>query len=120
MPVVPAGAVNVWVRVLSPFVGLVLPNLAQYVPPWQPEFTTLSEGPEAVQPNRLPVSKPPLVIPPPPPLGFTVTVTVAVCVLLPSVPVTVTVYVPAPTDVPTVTLSVADPPAATLVGLTEA
>ena len=46
--------------------------------------------------------------------------TVVACVLLPSVPVTVTVYVPAPTEVPTVTVSVDEPPAATLVGLTDA
>jgi hypothetical protein len=32
IPVVPAGAVNVWEIVLSPFVGDVLPNRAQQDP----------------------------------------------------------------------------------------
>src|SRR5260370_23425699 len=58
----PAGAVNVCARSESPLVGLVEPSLAHEVPPWQPEFTAVTEGPVATQPAS-PDSKPPLVMP---------------------------------------------------------
>src|SRR5260370_40348575 len=68
----PAGAVNVCARSESPLVGLVEPSLAHEVPPWQPEFTAVTEGPVATQPAS-PDSKPPLVMPdgggPPNPLA---------------------------------------------------
>ena len=49
--------------------------------------------PLVVQPENVPVSKPPLtmLLPPPPPDVVTVTETVVLCVALPSVPFTVTV-----------------------------
>ena len=58
------------------------------MPPWHPLFTTVSEAPLAVQPERLPVSKPPLIIPP---VAVMVNATVVEWVTAPSVPVTVTV-----------------------------
>jgi len=64
MPVAPFGAVKVCATVLSPLVGVVAPSRAQYVPPWQPELITVSEAPVAVQPESVPVSNPPLMMPP--------------------------------------------------------
>src|SRR5438045_2426227 len=64
------------------------------VPPWQPELTTVSEAPAAVQPLRLPVSKPPLVRLPPVVPPVMVSDTEAVCEVVP-VPVMVMLYVPA-------------------------
>ena len=75
--------------------------------------------PDAVQPERVPVSKPPLVIPPPPPVDETVTVTDVLWVTLPSVPFTVTVYVPAATDEPAETVRVEELPAVTDVAESE-
>jgi hypothetical protein len=75
--------------------------------------------PEVVQPEKFPVSKPPLVMPPPPDV-VTVTATDVLWEMLPSVPVTVTVYEPAGTEEPTVTVSVEELPAITEVGFNEA
>src|SRR6266550_5713998 len=58
----PAGAVNVSARLESPLVALVEPSLAHEVPPWQPEFTAVTEGPVVSQPAS-PDSKPPLMMP---------------------------------------------------------
>ena len=114
------GIVNVWLMVLSPLVGEVEPAC----PEWLPLCAVLLievACPPVVQPLNVPVSKPPLVMPPPPPpLEVTVTLTEVVCVALPSVPVTVTVYAPAATVEPTLTVSVEEPPAVTEVGLSEA
>src|SRR5258705_433282 len=61
----PLGTVKVWLMVLSPLVGEVEPAWPEYLPIWA---TLLIEVvPEVVQPEKFPVSKPPLVMPPPPP-----------------------------------------------------
>ena len=75
--------------VLSPLVGEVLPAWPEYVPEWA--VVLMLVVPVVVQPLKLPVSKPPLVMPPPPPEDVTVTETLVLWVALPSVPVTVTV-----------------------------
>src|SRR5436189_104768 len=67
----PVGTVIVWVSVLSPFTGALLPSWAAKEPVWAPEPTTRGENaPLAVHPLRSPVSNPPLVttVPPPPPV----------------------------------------------------
>jgi hypothetical protein len=74
---------------LSPLVGEVEPAIAANVPECD-AVVMLVDAPEVVQPLKLPVSKPPFVIPPGT-IAVTVTLTVVLCVLLPSVPVTVTV-----------------------------
>ena len=86
----PLGAVNVWLMVESPLVGLVEPSLAQKLPLWQPLLMTVSEAPDAVHPVRLLLSKPPFVIPPDDE-PVMVSVIVAECVALALVPVTVSV-----------------------------
>src|SRR5207248_6005506 len=74
--------------------------------------------PPAVQPLRLPVSKPPLVtIEPPPPDEFTTRLVVALWLALPSVPVTVRVEVPAGVVEAVETVSVEELPAVTGLGL---
>jgi hypothetical protein len=86
----PLATVKVWAMVLSPLVG----ELEPACPEWAPECAVLLievAAPPVVQPLKVPVSKPPLVMPPPPPDEVTVTLTVVLCVALPSVPVTVTV-----------------------------
>src|SRR5438132_36188 len=98
----------------SPFVGLVEPTRAQKLPLWQPLLTTDDAAPDAVHPLRLPVSKPPLTIPPA--VAVTLRLTLVVCIALVPVPVTVSVYVPA-AAVPVFTVSVEEPPAVTDVGL---
>src|SRR5205085_126645 len=107
----PVGTVKVWLIELSPFVGLVPPTRAEYVPECAPPLTTAAV-PTVVQPVKLPVSNPPLVMPP---LEGAVTprVTAAVCVVEwvaeAPVPVTVMVYVPG-AAVPAPTVSVELPP----------
>src|SRR5260370_21651704 len=93
---------------LSPLVAEDAPALLEY---W-PECATLliEVVPPVFQPERLPVSKPPLVMPLPP-VEVTVTVTDVLWVVLPSVPFTVTVYTPAAIDEPTLTVSVEGLPA---------
>jgi hypothetical protein len=85
----PLGTVNVWLMELSPLVGVFAPASPEKLPEWA--VLLIEVVPVTVQPEKLPVSKPPLVMPPPPPEDVTVTVTVVLCVALPSVPVTVTV-----------------------------
>ena len=85
------GALNVWLIELSPFVGEVPPTRAEYVPEWRAAFDAVAL-PTTVQPDRLPVSKPPLVIPPPlPPDEVTVNDNVVLCIVLVPVPVMVSV-----------------------------
>src|SRR5712691_7435665 len=76
---------------------------------------TGARTPLAVQPPRFPVSSPPLTTS----WGGagTVRTTLVVCVAPVPVPVTVTVYVPGAVLVPTATVMVEEPPAATDVGL---
>src|SRR5260221_5427199 len=62
----PGGAVKVWAIDESPLVGDAEPRSAAYDPECAPEEVTPVAGPDDVQPERLPASKPPLVIPPPP------------------------------------------------------
>src|SRR6266849_6458189 len=102
---------------LSPLKGLLLPTMAEKLPECAVMLTEVV--PVAVQPERLPVSNPPLVIPPGGGGAVTVRLTVAECVAEPSAPVTVRVYVPA-TAVPALTDSVELPPVVTEVGLSEA
>jgi len=73
---------------------LVPPTRAEYVPECAPPADPLRWYPRVVQPVKLPVSNPPLVMPP---LESAVTprVTVVVCVAEVPAPVTVIVYVPA-------------------------
>ncbi len=111
------GAVNVCRAVLSPLVGAVPPNWAAKLPEWL--AVVMVAVPVVVQPPRVPVSKPPLMIPPPPPDGLIVKDSVAVCVALEPVPVTVTVYVPVAAAVLVVTVRVDEPPEVTLPGLNE-
>jgi hypothetical protein len=113
------GALNVWLIELSPFVGEVPPTRPEYVPEWLAAFEAVAL-PTTVQPVKVPVSKPPLVIPPPPPPDeVTVRDTVVLWVALVPVPVMVSVEVPA-AAVPALTVSVDEPPEETLVGLNEA
>jgi hypothetical protein len=90
----PAGAVNVCAMELSPLNGAVLPTCADQVP--ERAVVLTDAAPAAVQPLSVPVSKPPLVIPPG---GGGVALTVrpidALCVADVPLPVTVTGYVPA-------------------------
>jgi hypothetical protein len=118
-PVVPAGAVKVCETELSPFVGFALPSSAHQIPPWQPEFVTDSNAPAVVQPDSVPVSKPPFTTPPPP-LEVTVRATVVACVALVPVPVTVSEYEPAAAEDVVEMVSVDDPPELTAVGLRDA
>ncbi len=60
----PVGAVKVCLIDDAPLVGDVEPSSAAYVPLWGPDVVTPVAGPLAVQPDRVPVSKPPLTIPP--------------------------------------------------------
>ena len=62
----PAGTVNVCATAESPLVGLVDPARAALAPPCAPLVTRLVV-PLVVQPDRLPVSNPPLATPPSPP-----------------------------------------------------
>ena len=102
------GTVKVWLIELSPFVGLVPPMRAEYVPECAPPLTTAAV-PTVVQPVKLPVSNPPLVMPP---LEGAVTprVTAVVCVAEAPAPVTVIVYVPAGVVADVANVSREDPP----------
>jgi hypothetical protein len=110
------GTVKVWLIEESPLVGDVDPPCAAYVPLWTSAVTTLVAAPEVVQPEKVPVSNPPLVMPLPPPEEVTVRLTVVLWVALVPVPVTVSVYVPA-AAVPVLMVSVELLPAVTDVGL---
>jgi len=83
------GALNVCMIELSPLVGDVPPTRAENVPEWLTPDTTATV-PAPVQPARVPVSKPPLVIPLPLD-ALTTKETVVLCVALAPVPVTVMV-----------------------------
>jgi hypothetical protein len=99
-------------------VAVVAPSCAPKLPLWAAAASTEVAAPEAVQPVKLPVSKPPLTT------GLvlgavTVRLTVAVWVLLPPVPVTVMVEVPVAAEAATVMVIVElpEPGAAIEVGL---
>jgi hypothetical protein len=77
-------------------------------------------APDVVQPANVPVSKPPLVMPPPPPAGFTVSVSVVLCVADVPVPVTVTVEVPVGVDPDVLIVSVEFDPELIGLGLNDA
>jgi len=112
----PAGAVNVCATELSPLNGVLLPTIAEAVPPCA--VVEIAVVPVLVQPVR-PLSKPPFVMP----LAggaVTVRVTVVACVALVAVPVIVTVYVPVAVVAPTESVSVELPPAVTETGLNAA
>jgi hypothetical protein len=83
-------------------------------------FVTVSDAPAAVQPVRLPVSKPPFVMPIPPPPEVTVSVTVVECEPEAAVPVTVSVYVPAVAELVDERVRVAVWPELTEAGVTVA
>jgi len=61
--VLPEGTVKVWVKLLSPRVGAVLPVCPHFVPPCQP-LVAIAVVPAEVQPVA-PDSNPPFVMPPP-------------------------------------------------------
>lgn len=84
----PLGTVNVWLIVLSVLVGVGEPRSAVYLP--KIASVLIEVVPEVVQPEKSPVSNPPLVIPKLP-VAPTSAIVVALSVALPSVPVTVTV-----------------------------
>lgn len=92
---VPVGAVNVCANVLSPFVAVVAPAIAQCVPPWQPLVAMLLV-PVRFQADE-PLSKPPLTTPPVV-VPVMVKLIVAACEPEVAVPVTVSVYVPGAAD----------------------
>jgi hypothetical protein len=102
---------------LSPLVAEEAPTSPEYVPEYA--VLLIEVVPLVFQPERLPVSKSPLVMPAPP-VEVTVIVTDVLWVVLPSVPFTVTVYTPGATDEPTVTVSVEGLPAVREAGLNDA
>src|SRR5207253_10075078 len=110
------GAVNGCAIGASPGNGPVLPTRAAYLPPCPPVTTVAVEA--TVHPERVPVSKSPLVIPDDAG-AVTVSETFVECVADGAVPLTVRVYEPA-AAVPAFTVSVDELPAVTLVGLSEA
>ena len=114
-----AGAVKVCAIELSPLVGVVAPTWAAY-DPLCPPLTTELAAPLGVQPESVPVSNPPLTMPPPLAGGVTVSETLVVCVAEVPVPVTVTGYVPAVVLATTEKVSVELLPEVTLTGLNEA
>src|SRR5258708_1831057 len=74
-------------------------------------------GPAVVQPLKVPVSKPPLTMPPPVVAGVTVSAKLVLWVAEAPVPVTVSVYVPAGVPALVLTVMVDELPLVTEVGL---
>jgi hypothetical protein len=101
----PAGAVNVWASVESPFVGVAAPAIPEARPVWAVEVTEVV--PLLVQPAR-PFSKSPLVIPTPTGPRM-VSWMVVVWVVVALVPTIVTVEVPG-AAVPALRVNVELPP----------
>ena len=93
-------AVKVWMMFELPLVGELEPARAAKVPECAPLDTIDVAAPLVVQPENVPVSNPPLVIPPPPE-GLIVQVKLAdPLALVVSVAFTVTLYVFAVVGVP--------------------
>ena len=96
-------AVKVWTMFELPLVGEVEPARAAKVPECAPVDTIEVDAPLVVQPEKVPVSNPPLVIPPPPPPPEEPIVQVKLAdpeAPVVSLAVTVTLYVPAVVGVP--------------------
>src|SRR5712692_3867607 len=115
----PVATVNVCTILLSPLVGAVPPICAAYVPECAPLLTT-AVVPDGVQPVGLPVSNPPLTMPPVTG-AVTVSVNVAECgPPLAAVPVTMMVELPVAALLATVRVSVEVPLVLTEAGLNDA
>jgi hypothetical protein len=102
--------VNVWEIVESPLVGPWFPSIAAWLPERAPELTMVSAGPDTVQPLKVPVSKPPLTMPPVA-AGFTVQLNEVLPEAVPDDAVTVTDEVPLAVALADVRAKCAPPPA---------